>query len=229
MGSEVKLVERDLVVFREIDRWRVCLGRHLKELAGFEGQRACDRRLRKLIDTGYIERKKVLYGVPGIYRNTNQVKLVADIIGGVQKIRVEQVKHDIAVLDIAIFVQKKASIPFVDMITEKQLHSMDGFGKRKHRPDFIYPKNRQMYCVEVEFSLKSKDRFEDNMKQNFLEYDRQIWVVPDIEYRIIHTLEENQARYPNIHILKLSEVQNNEFFYRSCLESVQTNTTTQLW
>jgi hypothetical protein len=46
--SEIKLVNRDYQIFREIDRWRVVLGRHITALAGFTGQKACDRRLRKL-------------------------------------------------------------------------------------------------------------------------------------------------------------------------------------
>jgi len=43
----MRLVDRDKKIIKEIDRWRVCQGRHIKELAGFDGQRACDRRLRK--------------------------------------------------------------------------------------------------------------------------------------------------------------------------------------
>jgi len=74
--NEIRLVDRDYIIFREIDRWRVSLGRHICVVAGFTGQRACDRRLRKLIDAGYLERKKILYGLPGIYTNTNQAKLI---------------------------------------------------------------------------------------------------------------------------------------------------------
>jgi len=100
--SEIRLVDRDYEVIREIDRWRVCQGRHIKHLAGFAGQRACDRRLRKLIRAGYIKREKILYGVAGIYSNTNKSKQIAEIINTNQKIKVEQIKHDIAVLDTAI-------------------------------------------------------------------------------------------------------------------------------
>lgn len=56
--ESIRIVDRDRLIIREIDRWRVCLGRHIKELAGFTGQRACDRRLRKLINAGYIKKKE---------------------------------------------------------------------------------------------------------------------------------------------------------------------------
>ena len=52
MNKNLRIMERDKKIMREIDRWRVCLGRHIRALAGFTGQRACDRRLRELIEAG---------------------------------------------------------------------------------------------------------------------------------------------------------------------------------
>ena len=53
-------------------------------------------------------------------------------------------------------------ISFQDIRTEKQLHSVDGFSNRKHRPDFTYSKDGKTFCVEVELSLKNKKRLEQN-------------------------------------------------------------------
>jgi len=39
--------------------------RHIKEFVDFDGVRVCDRRVRKLIEAGYIKRTKILYGVAG--------------------------------------------------------------------------------------------------------------------------------------------------------------------
>ena len=133
----IRIVERDKKIMREIDRWRVCLGRHIRELAGFSGQRACDRRLRKLIEAGYIERKHILYGVPAIYSVTKMGKKLAGIEPSNSKLKIEQIGHDITVLDTAIYLHKGIGILFEDITTEKELHSQDGFGIRKHRPDFI--------------------------------------------------------------------------------------------
>lgn len=203
--SEVRLVERDYRVIREIDRWRVVQGRHIRELAGFEGQRACDRRLRKLGDAGYIRRDRILYGVAGIYRNTSRAKQIAVIVTD-QKIRVEQIKHDIIVLDTAIYIHKKYNIPYKDITTEIELHRQDGFGNRKHRPDFVCTIDGKKTCVEVELSLKARARFENNIKENFLKYDNQLWIVPDMNSKIARILEENKSKYTNIEILELMEV-----------------------
>jgi len=133
------------------DRWRVCQGRHIRELVGFSGQRACDRRLRKLIDAGYIKREKILYGVAGIYRNTIRATKVDVSLGGInRKFRVEQLVHDIAVLDTAIFWGKKYGLELESIKTEIELHRLDGFGVRKHRPDFVFTKDDKSTCVEVE-------------------------------------------------------------------------------
>jgi len=208
--KEIRIVERDKKIIREIDRWRVCQGRHIMYLAGFSGQRACDRRLRKLIDAGYITRKKVLYGVAGIYNNTSKAGLICNVSDYKNKLRIENLTHDIAVLDTAIYFNKNGRIPFEAMTTERELHMKDGFGVRKHRPDFVFTDYNQTVCVEVELTLKAKNRFESNIEDNFVKYDKQIWIVPDFDTKIAQILIDNQTNYPDIEIMKLSEVQISE-------------------
>ena len=207
--NEIRLVDRDKKIIKEIDRWRVCQGRHIKELAGFEGQRACDRRLRKLIEAGYVKREKILYGVAGIYRITAKAKklMKEQLPNAHRKIRIEQLTHDIAVLDTAIFLGQKQGIPFEDITTEIELHRQDGFGVRKHRPDFVFTQNGKTVCVEVELTLKAKHRLDKNIKDNFLVYDRQIWVVPSLGTKIAKILTTSKAEYPNIELIELSKIQ----------------------
>ena len=205
--DEIRIVERDIKIFRELERWRVVLGRHIAELAGVTGLKSCQRRLRKLIEAGYIERKRLIYGVAGIYTNTHKAKLVASLPKQTGKIRIEQIPHDIAVLDTAIYFHKAKGIAFADMVTEKQLHSMDGFGVRRHRPDFVIKREGKRHCVEVELSLKARARLENIIQQNFLDYDSQIWIVPDKACKIYQIIKGNQSQYTNIHILELQEVE----------------------
>jgi len=204
-------MERDKRIIREIDRWRVLQGKHIKELTGFKGQRACDRRLRKLIEAGYIKREKILYGVAGIYRNS---KKATKVVNGVRvaspKIRTDQIMHDIAVAETAIFFNKEYGIEFDEMTTEIELHREDGFGVRKHRPDFIFEKDGKTICVEIELNLKAKKRFEKNILDNFERYDKQIWIVPSLKSKIAKILQENSTIYPDIEMLELSNIQNGE-------------------
>lgn len=202
----VRLVGRDYEIFKEVSRWRVSLGRHIRVLVGFRSERSCDRRLRKLIDAGYLGRTKLVYGVPSIYYLTNQAKKLINVKSKQEKFRLEQIVHDVAVLDSAIYMLEKYQITRQDITTDKQLHSQDGFGNRKHYPDFIFRKDSKIYAIEIELSLKSKNRFENNVKFNYTNYDYQIWIVPKEELKIIKLLEEFSMMYPNINIINLEEV-----------------------
>lgn len=207
----VKLVDRDYLILKEIDRWRVITGKHICYMCGFSGQRACDRRLNKLINIGIIRRKKYIYGFPGIYSLTSTGKKLLSVPNRAEHIRIEQIAHDIAVLDTAIYFNKKFGIAFSDIKTEKQLHKQDGFGVRKHRPDFVFSKDNNLICVEVELSLKSKNRFSNNILSNFTDYYIQIWVVPDKNSSVTEYLLNMKKDYPNIKIIELKEVKDYGF------------------
>ena len=210
------LVERDYVVLRELDRWRFALSRHLRYLGDFSGQRACDRRLKLLIDAGYINRKHVLYGVPGLCFVTHKGKILSGLSPKPDKFKVDQIVHDIAMLDTAVYFILKDGLSLCDIITEKQLHQQDGFGNRQHKPDFVFVKDGKTVCVEIELTPKAKARMEKNLQDNFMTYDRQIWVVPQTQIKILRTLEEQSNNYPNIEVLDLGAVQS---FLKSSKES----------
>ena len=204
--SGFRLVERDYIIFQEVARWRVITGKQICTLAGFSGQRACDRRLKKLIEVGFLTRQRIIYGIPGIYSLTRTAKALIGASERAEKIRLEQISHDITVLNTAIYFNKVKGIPFADMKTEKQLHQQDGFSNRKHRPDFIYIEDGKTTCVEVELSLKNKERLEKNIKQDFVNYDFSFWVVPDIECKIAQIVVKNRIAYPTMEILELREI-----------------------
>ena len=201
------LVERDYRILGEIERFRFCLSRQIKLLAGFDGQRACDRRLKMLIEAGYINRKKVLYGIPSSYFLTHKGKMLIGANKRQEKIRVEKIPHDIAVVDTAIYWVMKHDISLDKILTEKQINSISGFSERKHCPDFVIEKDDKKDCVEIELSLKAKKRFEKIVEDNYLEYNRQIWIVAKSGLKIKKTLENLLSNYQNIEIINLEEVQ----------------------
>ena len=51
---------------------------------------------------------------------------------------------------------------------------------------------------------------ENNIKNNFLDYDKQIWMVPSLESKIARVLKQSKTAYPNIVLLELDEVQEKE-------------------
>ncbi|GHU60110.1 hypothetical protein AGMMS49975_28780 [Clostridia bacterium] len=202
----MRLTDRDYATLRELERWRFTLSRQLRLLCGFASQRTCDRRLKLLIENGYIDRKHVLYGVPSLYFISHKGKTLIGSSVKPDKIRVEQIVHDIAVVDSAIYFHLKHGVELMNVTTEKQLHRQDGFGTRQHRPDFIFKLEDKIHAVEVELTPKGKERMIKILRDNFMAYDYQKWLVPNGQVKIRTILRDNASACPNIEVLSMEEV-----------------------
>lgn len=204
--TELKLVERDYEILKLIYRFRFCLGRHIKVLSSFSSARATDRRLKKLLEAGYIERTKYIYGIPYMYTLTHKGRMLLGVNKRAETIRIDRIVHDIHVLDVACYYFLKEHISINNIITEKEMNSKDGFGTRRHYPDMIIIKENQTYAVEIETALKSKERLFKNIKDNYLTYDYQVWFISDTIPKLHRLMIEAQNTYSNITIKILSEV-----------------------
>ena len=202
----MKLVDRDVRILRELVRWKFLLSRHIGAFAGFYSRsRAINRRIKLLLSDGLIERRYILYGIPPIYVATNKGKKIIDANVREERIRVEQIQHDICVRDAVLYFHQ-FGIPFSDFITEKEMHQLDGFGTRKHQPDFIFSHKNKKYCIEIEISLKATKRLMKNIQNNFNNYDRQVWLVPSDEKRIQNIISDAQKMYTDIKLLYTEEI-----------------------
>ncbi len=202
----IELVKRDYRILRMIYYFRFCLSRHVLFLAPFESSRACNRRLKILVDSGYLKRKKILYGIPYLYSLTKSGMRLIHVNPKEEKIRIDQIHHDITVLDCLPKLIQKYEFHLENMMTEKQLHIEDGFGIRKHHPDLVFEENNQSIAVEFELSQKSKNRLEQNIEQNYLNYDMQIWVTPLTQSKILNILKESKNKYDNIEVVILESL-----------------------
>ena len=191
------------------------MGRHIKVMVGFTGSRACDRRLRELLDCGYLERKKIIYGIPSLYFLTGKGKTLIGKKAKSDNIRIDKITHEITVLDTVCYLMRNQNIKLNDIVTERQLFSENGFNTRKHYPDLIFKADGITTCVEIELSVKDRSRFEKNLQDNFMTYDKQIWVVPKTGYKIRQYLSDYKDTYPNIEILDLEEINNDDEFGKS--------------
>ena len=201
--------DRDNLIVKTVARFRLILGRQIKVLCNFAGERACDRRLSLLINEGYLSRERMIYGVAGIYTVTAKAKKDFDLPLAISTPRLDQIKHDIAVVDTAIYLINTEKIILSDIKTEKELRHEQGFSKiRGHEPDFIYIKDKLKNCVEVELSLKAKDKLIKNIKTNFFAYNEQKWIVPKDKSKIRDVLSDVYTQYPNIEIIDLESVVN---------------------
>jgi hypothetical protein len=200
----LELTERDYLILGLVFRFKFCLGRHLSALGGFSGQRATDRRLRALIESGYMTRRKYLYGIPFLYTLTHKGRVLLGVNKREDKIRVEKITHDIYVLDTVIFYVRKHGVSLRDIESEKELHIKDGFGARKHQPDFVFSTHGKKNAVEIELSPKTKERLEKNIRDNYLNYDGQTWITNDS--KVFSLLQEFTNNYSSIEVVRLEEI-----------------------
>lgn len=190
------LTERDVEIITSIQKWRFLLSRQIKVLCGFSGQRACDRRLKKLIEAGYIERKHFIYGVPRLYFVTRKAVKLLDLEYYTPNIRIEQITHDIAVIDTAIYLINNEGVEKSSITTEREMKHKAGFGNPKHFPDFIYyTKENKTFCVEVELSAKKPTTLERNIKNNYKVYDVQRWFIPSDRQKVIDNVKTIGEKY----------------------------------
>lgn len=190
------LTERDVEIITSIQKWRFLLSRQIKVLCGFSGQRACDRRLKKLIEAGYIERKHFIYGVPRLYFVTRKAVKLLDLEYYTPNIRIEQITHDIAVIDTAIYLINNEGVEKSSITTEREMKHKAGFGNPKHFPDFIYyTKDNKTTCVEIELSAKKVSTLEKNIKNNYKVYDVQRWFIPSDRQKVIDNVKAIGEKY----------------------------------
>jgi len=198
----LELQDRDLDILKLVYRFRFCLGRHIRVLSGFSGARACDRRLKLLVEAGYLERKKYLYGVPYLYTLSHKGRMLIGVNKRADVLRLERIMHDVYVLDAVIFFIGRANISLNAITSEKELHSSDGFGHRRHYPDFVV---NGKIAVEIEIALKSKERLRKNVESNYMDYDLQYWILGD-NPKLIALIKEFQNEYSNLKAMRLEEV-----------------------
>jgi len=199
------ITERDYKIMHEITRWKFLLGRQIRVLGGFSGQRACDRRIRKLIDAGYIEGRHYIYGIPRLYFVTRKAVQIFGLGYYTPSVRLDAIIHDIAVIDTAIYVIDRG-VDSKSIVTERDLRNRAGFGRARHFPDFYYVVDNTTYCVEVEMSEKSVTALAKNIKSNYTNYDIQRYFIPSDKVKIIENVERLEKDYPNIAIIPLEEV-----------------------
>ena len=199
------ITARDKEILKLVYRFKFCLGRHIKTLIEFTGSRASDRRLKTLVETGYLSRKKYLYGVPYLYTVAHKGRILIGVNKRENKIRLEQIAHDIHVLDVLIYLKEKYSLTLGDILSERELHIKGGFGTRKHQPDFVFAYENKQYAVEVELTPKAKASTERNVRDNYLNYDYQMWVTSD--NKVLSMIESLSNEYSNIIIVRLEQIE----------------------
>lgn len=199
----IELNNRDFTILKIIYKFRFSIGKHIKILAGFSSQRSCDRRLKKLLEAKYIQRKRYFYGFPYIYTLSHKGRMLLGVNKRAENIRLDQLSHDICVVDCAIYFLRNYDFCLDFLTSEKELHSINGFSGHKHTPDFVLEINGIKTAYEIELTPKKTNTLENNVKVNYLNFDNQIWITDN--KKVKQNLEEIKKQY-EIQVVDLKEV-----------------------
>lgn len=206
IGRYAGMTNEDISILHTVGKWRFLLSRHIQAFTGHSSKRTFYRKLKRLIDTGYLKRERILYGIPAIYTLTHKGRVLIGLNKREDKIRLDQLKHDILVLDTVLYKMQKEDVSIDSITSEKELHSEDGFGTRKHQPDFVILKDGETYAYEIELSLKAESRISENVQLNYINYDYQVWVISKDNKKLCRTVENVLSTYSGASILYTCEV-----------------------
>jgi hypothetical protein len=115
-----------------------------------------------------------------------------------------RITHDIYIVEAIIYFVRKYGVALSDIESEKELHIKDGFGLRRHQPDFVVQFCGESVAVEIELTPKAKNRMEENIRENYFKYDRQIWITNNSKVKSL--LKDFAGEYSSIEVLPLEEV-----------------------
>ena len=143
--------------------------------------------------------------MPALYFTTKLAQDFFNLEYITSDIRIDKIKHEVNVTNTAIYFINHMKILDDSLITERELKHEDGFCRQRHRPDFIYEKDNQTICIEVEMTEKARERLEKNVRENYLNFDTQYWIVGN--EKIKNNIQKLESRYTNIEIIELETIQ----------------------
>ena len=205
----MRLTADDLVLIRWINKYkRVTVGQALIFL-GVSKQNVY-RRVKRLVDNGYLVHERIFHGKPGIYYPTHKGVNAAGDLMPPARVNLTDYDHDLKVVDIALHFEKKYGY----WKSERELKSdkgiSGGFGSKTHIPDGITKINDTLIGIEVELTRKGKDRLKKIFMQHVRSIDYQkVWYFVNDEKTRQYLLANMDHRVRSIiQVFHINEVPN---------------------
>lgn len=172
----MKITQRDIEILREINAFGYVDVNFIEQRFQLQKKLAY-RRLKKLVDNNYLKHSRVLYGEPGVYQVTHKgAQLSEDHLPPLKRISFATYCHTLAVAHASIALIKQFGGSF---LTERMLRltkrEMDA-GACEHNCDGVLILNDKKIAIEVELTMKTKQRIEDIMMDYSLQSEySEVW------------------------------------------------------
>ena len=155
------LQERDIEILRWVNGCGFVTVNQVKRWMGV-GETAGYVRVRKLVDGGYLKRKRVFHNQERIHWISNQAQnLIQDDVKNPKRVNISTYHHDLLLVDLGLYLEKTNEGNFIPERRVRNLNVTESvIGKKGRIPDgvLIQQNNQKPIAIELELSLKSKDR-----------------------------------------------------------------------
>lgn len=135
-------------------------------------------RIKKLLNGGYLERDRILHNSSRIHFLTKQgLQACNDELPALKKVNLGTYHHDTILIDLSLQIEKETAGSFMPERRLKQLKGLSGVGTKGRVPDGVVDlANGKKIAVELELSVKSKERLDKIMKDYASNMDfHEIW------------------------------------------------------
>lgn len=203
MNKRVVLNERDLSVFRFLNKYRVAKRMAVMSACGFANMENAHRRMKKLCNYGYLKAHKMYYECPYVYTVTAKGLREIEDTGKPYKPSPATVLHYVGVADCAAWLSNQFKLdPVRDFYADKDFyHNEDVIEqyqlRTSHKPDLIFNHEKTTYYVEYERTRKRKKRIMENILMNCLSGVKQIWVLDGLPFSDIKRECNEAPHYQN--------------------------------
>lgn len=203
----MRLTADDLVLIRWINKYKRVTADQAVVFLSVSKQNVY-RRLKRLVENGYLIHERIFHGKPGIYYPTYKGVSAAGDLMPPARVNLTDYEHDLIVVDIALHFEKKYGY----WKSERELRSdkgiSGGFGSKLHIPDGIIKVNDELIGIEVELTRKGKDRLRKIFMQHLRSNDYQkVWYFVNDENIRHHLLANMDNRVRSIiQVFEVKEV-----------------------
>lgn len=211
--KQIILNERDLRLFRFIDKYRVASTKSVFLACGFSSIRYTEIRIKKLEEYGYLKRYCYYLAFPHMLALTGKALKEIGVVAKPYKPSPTTGLHYIGVGEIAAFLAFKHGLDATtDFFVDKDFrHNKELKDKYQldsaHRPDIIFTAGEITYFVEYERTRKTNKKTMENILMNQLAGVHQRWVIDQIPF---DSIKKECAREPHfqdtVSFLEYSEI-----------------------
>lgn len=183
MYKEYELTDREYFVLIIIDALRICTAEVIAWLAGYTDYSYCRKSLMRLYNNGYVSIVKGNNGKNCYFLRSKGLKCIGKYNSRVYEVS-SMTNHCLEVGIVCAWLRATRKLHFSDMMLDMQLRESQSVGE--HRPDIVVDN----LALEIELNHKRKETLTRNVLSNELNYDGQVWLVPQRKANIRRSIAE---------------------------------------